>query len=172
MKPATPLPPWHTPELWHEANRAVVSRIFHRRSVLQPAAVAAGRILILLDTLEPDMERLCAATCRFCPEPCCQTARVWFDLRDLLLLHFTGRAIPPGQPITVSTETCRYLGPSGCRLPRASRPFVCTWYLCPLQKRIARRSNAAQRLQLETDLTTIQSIRKQLENRFIALTAT
>jgi hypothetical protein len=30
-------------------------------------------------------------------------------------------------------QVCQYLGKRGCTLPRLSRPFLCTWYLCPTQ---------------------------------------
>ena len=61
-------------------------------------------------------------------------ARVWLDFPDLLFMHLSGQALPLGQLRAQRSEACAYLGPKGCRLPRLSRPWVCTWYLCPEQK--------------------------------------
>jgi hypothetical protein len=53
------------------------------------------------------------------------------------------RAEPPwGTKVTWQTVNrdldylIRYWKPKGCVLPRMSRPWICTWYLCPTQKAI------------------------------------
>ena len=81
----------------------------------------------------PLLDELCMATCTYCPDPCCFSAYAWFDFRDLLFAHLNGLAVPPAQLMTDRKMICRYLGVRGCTLERISRPWICTWYLCPAQ---------------------------------------
>jgi len=86
------------------------------------------------EAIFPLLDRVCAATCPWCPTPCCLVADARFDLKDLLFIHLARVPAPLGQPRGEGHATCRYLGPSGCLLPRITRPWICTWYLCPMQK--------------------------------------
>jgi len=86
------------------------------------------------EAIFPLLDRACAATCPWCPTPCCLVADARFDLKDLLFIHLTRGPLPLGQPRGDGHAVCRYLGPSGCLLRRLSRPWICTWYLCPMQK--------------------------------------
>ena len=86
------------------------------------------------EAIFPLLDRACAATCPCCPTPCCLVADARFDLKDLLFIHLARVPAPMGQPRGEGSTICRYLGASGCLLPRISRPWICTWYLCPMQK--------------------------------------
>ncbi len=117
--------------------------------------------------MHPVLDRLCANTCPSCPAPCCLVADAGFDLRDLLFLHLCGGPVPLGQPRGEGRGTCRYLGPSGCLLPRMSRPWICTWYLCPLQKQWFSANDPAGWDRLQQALAAAREARNNLEFRFI-----
>jgi hypothetical protein len=99
-------PPWAGPDQWAEANAAVL-RLLERPGLGAARARARG-IAAGLAALAPAMERLCAATCPRCLEPCCLRARVWLDFRDLLFLHLSGQALPLGQLRAGPGEPCRH----------------------------------------------------------------
>ena len=131
---ARPLIPWNTPESWARANERL-------RTALADAAPRLTSIRIEVDRLWAEMvavaehqQRLAAATCPWCPLPCCQVATIWFDRCDLVLSHLTGLPKPPGQPRIDPNLPCGYLGSRGCRLPRLHRPWICTRYLCATQR--------------------------------------
>jgi len=113
------------------------------------------------------LHELCVDSCPWCPEPCCLKASVWFDFKDLLFLHFNQQPIPPAQPKANLSMPCRYLGPRGCRLPRLTRPWICTWYLCPTQTAKLRNGQQAKRELLNQAMAQIKSERNLLENEFI-----
>ena len=119
-------------------------------------------------SLFPLLDELCKATCTYCPDPCCFSAYAWFDFRDLLFAHLNGLAISPAQLMTDRKMICRYLGVRGCTLERISRPWICTWYLCPAQLG-ALRADAAygkKAFFLET-AREIRGERKEMETVFI-----
>ncbi len=67
------------------------------------------------------------------------------------------------------TSTCRYSGPHGCTLPRSSRPWICSWYLCPAQKARLGQGPKTVRTSLTLTLQEVKKGRKELEDRFIDL---
>ena len=90
------------------------------------------------------------------------------DFKDLLFAHLNGLEIPPAQLMTNRKMICRYLGNQGCTLERISRPWICTWYLCPTQLG-ALRADAAlgtKAFYLETSTATRRE-RKEMEAAFI-----
>ena len=126
-------PPWGSPGRWLWINQRIDGILREPRNRTKQMRRSAKAVDDSLRLLFPLMDDLCAATCRFCPSPCCFTARVYFDLQDLLFHHLMGFGAPPHQPIRHPQSTCLYLGPGGCRLPRRRRPWICAWYLCPTQ---------------------------------------
>ena len=132
-------------DLWPQLQETLEQGLRGPLPGLDGARRAAGQARELLEgVLETGNQRLGVLTCSFCPQPCCVAARVWLDLADLLVLHLAGLPIPPAQLRAAHHQSCRYLGPRGCRLPRTARPFVCTWYHCPTQ--MARRGDLGQGL--------------------------
>jgi hypothetical protein len=88
----------------------------------------------------------------------------------LVFLLLSGQNVPPVQPRPrpVPGVACTYLGHQGCRLPRHRRPWICTWYLCPNQKALARcMSNRS----LARHLDAIKAARKKMEEAFISVVA-
>ncbi len=155
--------PWAAPDRWRAANAALAHSL--RRRLATPRRLAQA-LQAELTALFPLMDRLCARTCRDCADVCCRRAWVWADFRDLLFVHLAGIAPPPAQLLAGRGERCRYAAAGGCRLDRLQRPFVCTWYLCPAQRRVLNEMpSAATRLQ--ATLVRIKTLRRQMEDAYI-----
>ena len=171
MRPKPPklAPPWRSSSAWQEANRSIDIHIHRYRAKLRPAVAIAREVRCRLSSNFPLLNDLCMATCRYCPEPCCLTASPWYDFRDLLFLHLNCLEIPRSQPIQDDTDTCRYLGPRGCGLSRTTRPWICTWYLCPTQVANLKKRNRRQWEPINQTVSEIKRGRRQLEVEFIRI---
>jgi len=149
-------PSWRATDTWKTANRNLECLIRRHGPDMKRAVVLARDIQVRLESIFLLLDDLCAITCPWCPDPCCLTARVWIDFKDLLFLHLNGHQIPPAQLLADLKETCRYLGPRGCMLSRIARPWVCTWYLCPTQKaNLPKKPNPVQ----DKFIRTVQAIK-------------
>ena len=160
-------PPWGPIIKWRESNYALDHLIRRHRLHLKSARSIAQDIRLTLESLFPTLDDLCIQSCPWCPEPCCITAKVWIDFRDLLFMHLDGQPIPAAQLFDASEDLCRYLGPKGCQLPRMLRPWACTWYLCPTQTAILRRHTDATQHAFQTQLQSIKQLRLAVEAEFI-----
>ncbi len=160
-----------SPSAWEQSNRAVDHLIRRHGPALAPVFSLARDLAKAYAEVFPTLESLCRRTCSRCPAPCCLSAKVWFDLPDLLFLHFAGCVVPPGQPLSRREEICRYSGPKGCRLDRFSRPWICTWYLCPVQTAVLRRDAPDGGEGHRRAVAGIKAYRRRMERRFIRLTA-
>lgn len=164
-------PPWGDRAVWDEVNRSIawlVSRHAVAMAPLMETARAVRRRLVWTAAL---LEDLCRRTCMHCPEPCCLGARIWFDTADLLVLHLAGLTVPEAQPISSRDAVCRYWSPRGCRLERLSRPWICTWYLCPPQTAILRGGDGAAYAEVSRIFAEIKSLRRSLEEGFVRVTS-
>lgn len=159
--------PWNTPYLWREANTSLDRVIEINRDELAEARRLAWELRAHLESIFPTMDNLCMITCPDCTDPCCQRAWVWYDFKDLMFLHLPHIPLPPGQLMGARGERCRYATPTGCRLARLHRPFVCTWYLCPAQIQCLGRERKAV---LNETMQTIKTLRRQIEGLFIQKT--
>jgi len=167
--PSSPGIPWAAVGQWSAVNEALAffTKSHGQRlgSVFRLAAATDAALRALHDMTAA----LALSSCRFCPAPCCDGAAPWYDLADLLMIHFGGIAIPPGQPIARYGDGCRFLGPAGCRLPRPQRPWICVWYTCPVQR--AALSLTPDRHREYISLTaTIKTHRQRMERLFIGIT--
>ena len=168
--PVEPFPPWGEKQAWDTACRAV--RHLRQRHSWRGTRTADLALAVRghLRTLEGVMEHLCDNTCRFCPSPCCLSAKPFFDLTDLLVMVFNDIPLPPYQTLQRQQSVCRYAGPKGCRLERNQRPWICTWYLCPDQKsRLAQESDIPQKT-VSSLLPAIGQMRREVEKTFIRKT--
>jgi len=158
--------PWGQPDAWREIHRGF-SHLFRLRSErMEPVRAHAERIVTHLETLFPIMADLCERTCPDCREPCCRVATLWHDFQDLLFLHAAGLQIPNAQPMDRLAGGCRHLGERGCTLPRMSRPFICTWYVCPPQTRVLR---ITRRIRVVDEaIEAIKRDRGRMEDAFIS----
>jgi hypothetical protein len=161
------IPPWGTAKLWHEINQsfALHLKLFHDQLI--QARLYAKLIKKNFQRIFPLMDNLCSKTCPVCIEACCVHAKPWYDFKDLVYLHLCKLPIPTAQPIGQLKDSCRYLTPNGCNLPRQIRPWICTWYLCPTQKTILNLCPSTKSLPIDSTLTQIKAYRKTLENEFI-----
>jgi hypothetical protein len=161
--------PWATPQAWRAANQAVEfhQRLYHRE--FEVAAALAQKLKLCLKSINSALDELCIDSCPWCPEPCCLKASVCFDFKDLLFLHFNNQPIPPAQPKANLGMPCRYLGPKGCRLPRLTRPWICTWYLCPTQTAKLRNGQQEKHKLMNGAMAQIKSERNLLENEYIRI---
>jgi hypothetical protein len=164
-------PPWAATEQWRAANSALARAVDRHKTKLGPAEEIALTLQGCLVSLFDRLDDLCEATCPHCPDPCCLSARIWVDFKDLLFLHLAGQAIPAAQLISGRCTPCNGIGHKGCTLPRLSRPWVCTWYLCPAQTlRLHRRPGSDQAFFSET-VIAIKTLRNKMEDAFIRAVA-
>lgn len=159
---------WGSPGLWREVNQSISYLIDLYCPALVRAAVWARYVRQNLKAIFPLMDELGMNACPWCPEPCCISASVRFDFRDLLFLHLSHQFRPEAQLISDPNETCRYLTPKGCALPRMSRPWACTWYLCPTQ--ITRlRAKTSEHDAFQQRVILIKTGRQAMEDAFISI---
>ena len=162
--------PWAAASSWHDCQQTLQKTIMTFRIDLGAAVALAGHILHRY-TLAGDLfDEVADATCAVCRRPCCLDARVWLDFRDLLLIHLTGQTPPPGQLRENRWSRCRYLTSHGCTLPREARPWVCTWYVCPDQRRVLKRDIPGGTERINRWWPEITSLREQMEAAYLAAT--
>jgi len=154
------------PKCWTEISECIADRGARCPSELRRAVSAARLIQACTASLTPLLDDLCRRTCPHCPDPCCLGAKIWFDIGDLLAIHLNGLPMPEAQPISQWTAVCRYAGCRGCRLGRRDRPWICTWYLCPAQTALLRRSKGSTREIWETAVTEVKTLRAELKKWF------
>ena len=159
--------PWASPGSWPAANQALDYHLQRYRADLKPLKILALEIQSYLNSFFPILDELCSHSCPWCPEPCCLSASVWFDFKDLLFLHLNKLSISPAQPKADLKTPCRCLGSRGCRLPRITRPWICTWYLCPTQTAKLKNDEVHKRESIEHTIAQIKSGRNLLESEFI-----
>jgi hypothetical protein len=159
--------PWDSQATWMQAHQSVDFHLHRYADELIKPLWMAQTVKDQFIILFPILDDLCFNSCTWCPETCCQRARVWFDFKDLLFLHFNRLAIPPAQPMTALNTNCRYYSHKGCLLPRIARPWICIWYLCPVQTAILRKRDSLQYDAVNRIIQEIKSLRKEMEDVFI-----
>lgn len=159
--------PWPTEALWQEAQAAFRHSLGRNEARLAPAYRHAEAVAHNLDCLADLFDQLAPTTCEICRDPCCGRAKVWLDFKDLLLIHLHGESLPPRQLRRNLREPCRYLGRQGCRLPHRSRPWICTWYICPLQRQTLVREIPGGWVQARALQGRVRSLRNAMEAAFL-----
>jgi len=162
-------PPWGSKVKWKIVNRDLDYLIYRHYDVLKDAVMLARDLQVRMVSIFSLLDDLCWVTCPWCPDPCCLAARVWIDFKDLLFLHLAGHPVPPEQLLSDFKESCRYWSPRGCMLPRISRPWVCTWHLCPTQKVNLRRKAPSVQEKMRHAVQRITAGRKVMETEFIRI---
>lgn len=165
------IPTWGTFAEWQEANQTLDYLLKRYKNEFSRAFQLAREIQTSLEVIFPIQDEICRATCACCPDPCCLNATVWIDFKDLLFLHLTNQKIPEHQLIEKQGDSCGYHLSTGCKLPRLSRPWTCTLYLCPSQKLIFRLLPESQRRDYEQRVDFIKQSRTKLEDLFIDIIA-
>jgi hypothetical protein len=158
--------PWRNSRAWRNVHEAV-GRMLRGNPSFKADALRKGRqIKEGLERLFPIMDRLCSGTCPVCPDPCCRRATLWFDFRDVLFSHVGKLPVPPRQIAREPNGACIHLGPTGCRLPRLQRPWICTFYVCPAQSALLKDSFAGDDVRVSFIVGQIKAVRKELEMKF------
>ncbi len=165
--PVDGLIPWATAAAWRECRLSLTRTIAAAGADLDEAVAIAGRIVHRYDRAGDLFDELAGASCAVCPQPCCRDARVWLDFKDLLLIHLGGLSPPSGQLRVGWWGRCRYLTSHGCTLLRAVRPWVCTWYICPDQRRVLARDIPGGPVLISKWWREIAVLRNQLEDAFL-----
>jgi len=167
--------PWPTQALWIEAQEALRYSLAPGSDRMAAARQTAYRLAHQLDLLADRFDQLAATTCDDCLDPCCRHAKVWLNFQDLLFIHLHHETLPPYQLRRNLDEPCRFLGSRGCTLPRLSRPWICTWYICPNQRQALERDVPGGVAQTLAALVRVKSLREEMEGHFLTalgLTAT
>jgi hypothetical protein len=167
MLPTAPLLPRGAPTQWKQAHQSLSFHLRRHPNAWENTLGTADVLETRLQALFPMLDDLCLNTCPWCLEPCCRVAKVWFDFKDLLFLHFARKPIPLNPPLSALEDTCRFLSREGCTLPRSSRPWICTWYLCPVQTAILRKRDSLQYDAFNRIVREIKILREALEEEFI-----
>ena len=162
--------PWASTGDWRSANGAIQHLCALHHPSLGPVRKMVRDLKGALETIFPALESLCLQTCPGCRTPCCHVATVWFDFKDLIFINLVGAAIPLTQLGRKRSGPCRLCTPSGCSLPRLSRPWICTWYLCPPQKILLHEMTAEAGRRIEKALMEIKALRNRIEDDFIRIT--
>ncbi len=169
--PMSTIPPWKDRGQWAELQWSLEYLTRRHRARLAKAYSIADSIEAALLDISPDISELCIISCVPCRDICCKRATVWYDLRDSLFIHLRSHGFLQSQLFKKPGESCSCLTPSGCRIPRLRRPFVCTWYFCPAQTAILQgKEAAALKKKLDDSLEKIKRERRHLEEEFIRLT--
>jgi hypothetical protein len=163
------MPPWNSIAAWQEANRRLHFLIQKNLSELDQAMTLAHKVQTRLASIFSLLDDLCQATCPWCPDPCCLSAKVWIDFKDLLFLHLGGHPVPPKQLLPNLKTVCRYWSLKGCMLPRMTRPWVCTWYLCPTQKACLRRKARHTQDEFGRLIQAVKVCRREMEAEFVRI---
>jgi len=169
--PSSPAIPWASTATWGKANLAIGHLCTRHHASLESVRKTARDLQACLETFFPILDCLCSQTCPECQAPCCQVATVWFDFKDLVFMHLSGSAIATVQLTRTPAGECGCCGPSGCRLPRLSRPWICSWYLCPSQKTLLAAMPAKTAAQFEKTVIEIKQLRNRMETEFIRITS-
>ena len=159
--------PWASAAAWREGQLSLTRTLAASRADLDDAAALAGRIVHRYNLAGDLFDELADVTCGSCRRPCCLDAKVWLDFKDLLFIHLSGRQPPPGQLRGGWWGRCRYLTANGCGLPRALRPWVCTWYICPDQRHAIARGLPGAPARLARWWSEIAAWRDRMELAFI-----
>jgi hypothetical protein len=166
--------PWASEDAWAQVSLSIsktITAFSARPAVRVETARIRGlsqEIIQAYEDIEPIMERLCLASCPTCVDACCRRATVWYDLKDLLTIYLTTGTFPDSQICRRADNSCCNLTQSGCRLKRSSRPFICTWYICPDQKDAVKKlHNWAGESVLFSVIDEIKMAREDLEQEYI-----
>ena len=165
------MPPWSSQGSWQEANHALEFAIKRHRNQMSELQALARRITQRIESLDALLEDLCRKACPACRDSCCQRARVWFDFKDLLVMHLGANINLPDQLRGPNDSSCRYLSRTGCMLQRVQRPYICTWYLCAMLKEQLMQRAPSDRTYLMNSLAAVKAARIELENQFIRIVA-
>lgn len=165
--------PWQRDEEWNQVLLSLKAIDSKGKGRLSELFRIAKKIKKEFEVMSDPMEQLCLCTCIKCEDICCVRATIWFDFKDLLYVYFGTGKFPESQikKVTLKNQVraCHCFTKKGCTLPRTERPFVCTWYLCPAQKKYLSNFNPKLMLDFDQTLLNIKELRNQIEEEFVCV---
>ncbi len=97
---------------------------------LKPVIQAANEYKRAFDKLEPLIQSYTSKVCPYCGTVCCCNKHGFPEYADLVGMLAMGLEVPSYRFDVNKNELCQFIGEKGCVLPRARRPYRCTWYFC------------------------------------------
>jgi hypothetical protein len=162
--------PWESEGAWAQVELSIsktISALSPQGAEIANVKTLAQKIVQGYAELETVLERVCLTSCPTCLDVCCSRATVWYDLKDLLLVYLNCGTLPDRQIFKLPDHSCCHLTPSGCRLQRSDRPFICTWYICPAQKNIIEGFPNSEGRHLFRTIDKLKTARKELEEEYV-----
>lgn len=156
--------PWNKKSDWERLLSEIKKSDRTMGQAFEPVRRVAMEIRQQYTDIAESIGFICRETCPDCRDNCCERATLWYDFKDLLYIYFTTGKFPGDQIYKKRYDgysACCHLTETGCVLPRTRRPFVCTWYFCPGQKKYG--------VDMDSRLQKIKKLRKQLEEEFIKI---
>lgn len=162
--------PWSSPEAWLQCIESIRTRLSAMGSQVAGIKELSQEIAKEYAAIEASLDQLCSICCPHCDDVCCLRATVWYDLKDLLVIYGIFSRFPDGYIYREYKGGCCNLTISGCRLARAERPFICTWYICPSQKKVLEKGVLGSKgLALLQSIDRLKAARKMIEQIYLAV---
>ncbi len=153
--------PWVHGYDWEQVTQSIIKSASSRKERSRHLQTLAGEIAEIYKNIDNDIEKVSQKTCPSCSDVCCMRATVWYDLKDLLYIYYSSGELPLEQIYRRDDGSCCHLSTHGCILKRSLRPFICTWYICPTQKR---EMGGGGKLVMSID--KVKELRKRLEKLY------
>ena len=80
--------------------------------------------------MDPFIQEYTAKTCPYCGTVCCCNKHGFPEFADIVAIIAMNGKIPQYDLSVDPNALCQFIGEKGCILPRAERPYRCTWYFC------------------------------------------
>lgn len=115
-----------------------IRRFFNEHyEMLDVVREKAGIFMASFMKMDPFIQEYTAKTCPYCGSVCCAQKHGMPDFGDAVAIIAMGFELPEYRLDVDMNGMCQFMGDMGCVLPRAQRPYRCTWYYCdPLLKQI------------------------------------
>ncbi len=101
-------------------NKEQLAQVFLRGSEYRAA----------FENMDPFIQSYTAEICPYCGSVCCANRHGMPEYADIVGMLAMGLEIPEYDLGVEQGAMCQFMGEEGCVLPRARRPYRCTWYFC------------------------------------------
>ena len=97
---------------------------------LQPVTEEAQRLREAFSLIDPFIQDFTSRVCPYCGTVCCANRHGFPEYADIVIFFALGLDVPRYNLDVDERALCQFIGAKGCILPRAQRPYRCTWYFC------------------------------------------
>lgn len=115
---------------WDEALSLLERFVAERSDRLEGVRQSARQVAEGISNVDAFLQENTAAVCPSCRRVCCANRHAFYDHEDLIYSYALERKPPRYAEERGDAEPCQFIGPAGCTIARALRPFRCTWYFC------------------------------------------